>query len=68
MCINLGQRSCPKRHGWPDHCNYAKDGGVSIKACYFGTERRLGSGIKKLHLSKESGLVVRQYTFFLEEK
>ena len=71
MCrtINKGQRSCPKRHGWPDHCKYAKNLGVSINASYFGTERRLGFGIKKLHLSKESPcLVVRQYTFFVEEK
>ena len=66
MCrtINKGQRSCPKRHGWPDHCKYAKNGGVSINAYYFGTERRLGFGIKKLHLSKEGPcLVVRQYIF-----
>ena len=40
-----------------------------VSPYYFGTERRLGFGIKKLHLSKESPcLVVRQYTFFVEEK
>ena len=40
-----------------------------VSAYYFGTERRLGFGIEKLHLCKESPcLVVRQSTFFVEEK